>query len=88
MTVLLPLLAIAFLLTTLVIHIALAAGVYRAASHLAWCDEQVWFMPPVLWMLAALLTGLIATTAYWLIHHSSLHAPRRDEADQPSLADA
>lgn len=59
----------AFVLLTVVIHIAFAFGVLADAQRLATPPEIV---GPFTWAGATLLGGLVTAVVYWALHHSTL----------------
>ena len=75
------LVAVAFFLTTAIIHIMFAIGVFQSASKLG-RNRGVHFVPEFVWMLATLLGGVFVATAFWVIHHSNLNSEvSRAESD-------
>jgi hypothetical protein len=58
---------LAYLVAVLVVHVALALGVYQDAQ-----DRRTLFVGPLVWALATLLTGLLGAMAYWFAHCSRL----------------
>ena len=69
---------------TLIVHVCLAIGVFNDAQQRQQDLEQktpetgrLYFVTPLVWALAVLLTGLIGTAIYWAMHYSTLE--RRDE---------
>jgi hypothetical protein len=62
---------------TFLTHLFFAMGVFSAAQGLRARGEQVMFAPPIVWALLTLIWGMFVVLPYWLIHHSSLRAPRQ-----------
>lgn len=56
-----------------IIHIVLAVSVYRMAE-----GKRTELLPWILWVLATLLTGLLAAVAYWLVHESALSTKKSE----------
>lgn len=67
---------IAFFIGTVVLHVMLALGVMFDAVSLEQ-RRPLWFLGALSWAAVVLFTGLIGTTVYWLMHHSTLAGDKR-----------
>jgi hypothetical protein len=63
------------------LHVVLAATVYKDARRREGGAKPLYFLGPMMWALAALAGGLAALALYWAIHYSTL----RDREDAPSI---
>jgi hypothetical protein len=64
--------SVLLLVATAIVHVALAVGVLQDGLKLVEHRHRIYFLPPSLWALATLLTGVLGATAYWLMHCSTL----------------
>ena len=56
-----------------VVHVALAVGVFRDAENLMSAPgRRLWFLSSFFWTVAALVGGIVTAGIYWVIHHSAL----------------
>ena len=62
----------AFVIITLVVHIAFAMAVSSDATRSQERGEGPVFVSPTIWMLATLLGGVVTAVLYWAVHHSTL----------------
>jgi hypothetical protein len=53
----------------LIISIAFASGVFADCRKLQAQGRQVRLVPPLVWVLATLLGGVLTAGVYWLVHH-------------------
>ena len=60
------------LVILLAVNASFAVGIKFDAEGRERRDEPVLFVKPLMWGLAALVGGVFAVAAYWLIHHSNL----------------
>ena len=68
-----PLLAIAILIATLVVHFAFAMGVSKACRNRTLDSRTTNVVAPWLWILATLLGGPVMGCMYWIVNESSLN---------------
>lgn len=61
-----------YLLSSFLLHLFLAIGVFREASDRVVRGRKVWFLGAGLWALATLIGGVFTAAAYWVMHHSTL----------------
>lgn len=65
-----------------VVHVALAVGVFRDAEDLLQRPgRKLWFLNSFFWTVAALVGGIITTAIYWAIHHSKLRSLEEPESE-------
>ena len=69
-------LALAWLLLLAAVHASFAVGVKFDAEQREKRGDEVLFVKPLMWGLAALASGVIAVAVYWLLHGSNV-ATRR-----------
>ena len=68
-------------LLTLVVNCLLAWAVFQDARKLSETPGRLFLLgEPVIWGLVTLVSGVLGFLAYWLIHHSTLCAARKDGA--------
>jgi hypothetical protein len=75
---LLPVVILLWWVIIAVVHLAFAAAIFTDASAIARRRGFSTFVTPVIWALAALVTGPLGVLAYWLVHHSTLN-PQKPE---------
>jgi hypothetical protein len=64
-----------------VVHVALAVGVFRDAEDLLRTPgRRLWYLNSFFWTAAVLVGGIVATGIYWAIHHSTLRSPAETDA--------
>jgi len=84
-----PLLYICYVILTIIIHLAFAAGVTTDAKRLSGPGGGLFLVGPNMWGFATLIGGIWVAAVYWLIHHSSLRSKeppkkRNNHANQSS----
>ncbi len=70
--------AVIFLLNAL-LHVMIAAGVAKDVGHRNKRRAPTHFIPGIVWVLSALIGGILLLAVYWLIHYSSLARFRTSE---------
>ncbi len=63
-------LALAWLLLLAAVHASFAVSLKFDAEQREQRGEEVLFVKPLMWGLAALSTGVLAVAVYWLLHNS------------------
>lgn len=64
--------AAAWLLLLAGVHASFAVGVKFDAEQREQRGEEVLFVKPLMWGLAALSTGVLAVAVYWLLHRAAI----------------
>lgn len=65
---------LAALVIQIVLHLALAQGVFQLASRRVVRGQRLWFIGAGMWAFATLAGGMLTAVAYWVMHHSNLVA--------------
>ena len=61
---------------TVVLHVGLAVGVGLDLRRRRRHDRPVEFLIPAVWILMALLAGVVGLFVYWMVHYSNLGGRR------------
>lgn len=77
---LIPFAAFIWWVLVIIVHVAFAVGVFMDASAIVRRRGFATIVTPVIWALAALVTGPLAVLVYWLMHHSTLNPHKPDPA--------
>ncbi|MBC8095111.1 MAG: hypothetical protein H7Y43_04800 [Akkermansiaceae bacterium] len=77
---LIPVALLIWWVLVIIVHVAFAVGIFTDASAVARRRGFSTIVTPVIWALAALVTGALAVLVYWLMHHSTLNPHKPDSA--------
>ena len=83
LTAIVPIAMLLFWIAVAIVHTAFAAAVFRHASVRRDGGGRLAFVGAPLWALAALVSGVVGATGYWLLHCSNLALP--DSSPSASL---
>ena len=67
-----PIAMLLFWIAVAIVHAAFAAAVFRHATVHREGGGRLAFVGAPLWALAALVSGVVGATGYWLLHCSNL----------------